>query len=213
MTPDYRFLTPKTPSPEHALDRQWYVRVEGTSYGPYDDRTLWAYVQESRVTAHSEVSLRPDRGFRPARDWLEIAHWFHGAKAQTPLPQTYVTQTHASETLSVEPDIHPAPSTQMELKLLLIVANIRSGRLSLFTQTLMSLGQMRALTPSTWLVESQISSDDTKAVLGPALSSKDSLLILDASNVEFSSYNLGVDGDADGLSTHHAETTGRLFGG
>ncbi|MEL6687582.1 MAG: hypothetical protein AAFP97_08165 [Pseudomonadota bacterium] len=76
----------------------------------------------------------------------------------------------------------------------------------------MTLGQMRALTPSTWLIESQVDAENAKAILSPALASSDSLLVLDASEAMFASYNLGVDGDGTALAPRTANTTGRLFG-
>lgn len=218
MTPDSRFLMPKTPSPDYALERQWYVRVEGETYGPYDDQTLWGFVQESRVTAHSEVSVRPDRGFRPARDWLEIAHWFH-TPAMQPQALQPVHHQNVQEQPLYEPYYEPIQETMaaqpveeftqptVSTNLLLIVANIRSGRLSLFTQTLTTLGQMRPLTASSWLVESEIDPENAKSVLSPALATSDSLLILDASDALFASLNLGIDGDEPMNSP-----TGRLFG-
>ena len=226
MTPDYRFLMPKNPTADHALDRQWYVRVEGETYGPYDDATMWGFVQESRVTVHSEVSVRPDRGFRPARDWLEIAHWFHPPVTQ-PVAQP-VTQSRSPEP-RYEPVREPAfeptqnnagasqpqeyvPAASQSTNLLLVVANIRSGRLSLFTQTMTTLGQMRPLTASTWLVESAIDPENAKSVLSPALASTDSLLIVDASDAVFASCNLGIEGD-DGFTPTHSAPTDRLFGG
>ena len=220
MTPDSRFLMPKTPSAEHALERQWYVRVEGATYGPYDDQTLWGFVQESRVTAHSEVSMRPDRGFRPARDWLEIAHWFHAPamnrpepQYERPAPQMYQEPAYEPVQTEMSPQEWEEPAkVASSTNLLMVIANIRSGRLSLFTQTLTTLGPTQPLTASTWLVESEIDPENAKSVLSPALATSDSLLILDASDAVFASLNLGIEDDSGHKPTGSASSN-RLFGG
>ncbi|MGB3456166.1 MAG: hypothetical protein WBG08_04780 [Litorimonas sp.] len=186
MTPDYRFLAqPARPelapamSTSQTLDsRAWYVKTEGTVYGPFDDRTVWTYVQEGRVTAHSLLSLRPDGGYLPARDWLEIAHWFT-------LPATHAENSSSAMTPKVEP--------ALPLRLSMVVADIKSGRLSLFIHALETVGEVQSLSTSTWLVETSLDPESIRAVLGPTLSVKDKLLVLDATHAETASYNYGAD--------------------
>ena len=192
MTPDYRFIVPKSQQSHPSTSREWYVRVEGLAYGPYDDQALWSYVQESRVTPQSEVSMRADRGFRPAQDWIEIAHWFHVQQAKP----AYITPSA------------PAVKPQSEMpKLSIVIANIRSGRLALFAQALKSAGEMQNLTASTWLLESAYGPEEVKTVLTPTLANTDTLLVLDATNVDIASFNLGIEGETGPVPT----TSGRLF--
>ena len=40
----------------HPQERNWYIQVDGQAYGPFDDKTLWAFMCEGRVTALSLIS-------------------------------------------------------------------------------------------------------------------------------------------------------------
>ena len=92
-------------------------------------------------------------------------------------------------------------------KLSIVIANIRSGRLALFAQALKSAGEMQNLTASTWLLESAYGPEEVKTVLTPTLANTDTLLVLDATNVDIASFNLGIEGETGPVPT----TSGRLF--
>jgi hypothetical protein len=177
MTPDTRFLT--TPQPKAAAtdDRSWYVRAQDTVYGPFDDKTVWTYVQEGRVTAQSSLSLRPDGGYMAARDWLEIAHWFTVPSMETAEP-------------TPEPVVEP-----IETMLALVVADIQSGRTAIFTQAMESIGAIQPLSNSAWLLEATLSPENIRSILGPTLSVSDRLLVLDATHADVATYNFGFDAE------------------
>jgi len=44
--------------------RQWFIQVDGQAYGPFDDRTLWSYMIEGRVSAQSLISQTANTGYR-----------------------------------------------------------------------------------------------------------------------------------------------------
>ena len=179
MNQDYRqIMASPTGQNGPSSERAWYIRVSGTVYGPFDDRTVWTYVQEGRVTALSDLSMRPESGYQPAKNWLEIAHWFHA-----PVVEPAATAT-------------PVPPVQPQYTaLMLIMAEIRSGRSMAFTQTLESLGEAQRIGESVWLLRSTSDPQHMKSVLGPTLSVSDRLFVLDATDSEFSAYNLGSDID------------------
>lgn len=178
MNQDYRHTMETSGGKDGAAERLWYIRVSGTVYGPFDDRTVWTYVQERRVTALSDLSTRPDHGYQPAKNWLEIAHWFL-APVVEPAPQ-----------------LAPAPPTQPKhTSLMLVMAEIRSGRSMAFLQTLQSLGDAQRIGDSVWLLQSNSDPEQMKSVLGPTLSVSDRLFVVDATYSEFSAYNLGSEVD------------------
>lgn len=178
MNQDYRHTMETNGGNDGAAERLWYIRVTGTIYGPFDDRTVWTYVQEGRVTALSDLSMRPDHGYQPAKNWLEIAHWFLAPVVEHP------------------PEPTPAPPVQPKhTSLMLVMAEIRSGRSMAFLQTLQSLGDAQRIGDSVWLLQSNSDPEQMKSVLGPTLSVSDRLFVVDATYSEFSAYNLGADVD------------------
>lgn len=178
MNQDYRRTMEPSGGNDGAAARLWYIRVSGTVYGPFDDRTVWTYVQEGRVTALSDLSMRPDHGYQPAKNWLEIAHWF------------------LAPTVEQAPAIVPAPPVQPKFtSLMLVMAEIRSGRAMAFLQTLEALGDTQRLGDSVWLLQSNSDPEQMKSLLGPTLSVSDRLFVVDATYSEFSAYNLGPDVD------------------
>jgi len=178
MNQDYRHSMKSNDGNGAAAGRLWYIRVSGTVYGPFDDRTVWTYVQEGRVTAMSDLSTRPDNGYQPAKNWLEITHWF-----QAPMVDPTVAAI-------------PAPPAQPQFSsLMLVMAEIRSGRSMAFLQTLQTLGEAQRIGDSVWLLQSNSDPEQMKSVLGPTLSVSDRLFIVDATYAEFSAYNLGADVD------------------
>ncbi|WP_298912821.1 hypothetical protein [uncultured Algimonas sp.] len=163
---------------ETQADKRWYVCVSDAVYGPFSDPTLWGYVQEGRVIAASDLSLRPDGGFLPAKDWLEIAHWFH-----TPIPSPVVETTAQA-----------LPVTYANLAL--VMAEIRSGRTADFLRDLRRAGEETRLGETVWLLRTNASPDQAHALLGPSLGVGDSLFVMDATHAKFSAYNLGEDANA-----------------
>ena len=55
--------------------RQWYIQVDGQAYGPFDDRTLWSYMIEGRVSAQSLVSQSANMGYRLVSSDPGLMNW------------------------------------------------------------------------------------------------------------------------------------------
>ncbi|MEM7729896.1 MAG: hypothetical protein AAF311_11580 [Pseudomonadota bacterium] len=180
MTPDYTSRPEPKRASQTTAERAWYILTAGNVYGPFDDKTVWTYVQEGRINGSSELSLRPDGGWMAARDWLEIAHWFTAPRSAA---NTAIAPTPSSETIAV-----PKPVSK---SLSLVVADIKSGRSAMFNQVLYGVGEVQGLSDSTWLVESEIGPDEMRTVLGPTLSVNDKLLVMDATDAEVATYNFG----------------------
>lgn len=181
MQSDFMTLRPVTPNAVSAPERQWYVRLDNTVYGPFDDRAVWTYVQEGRVTAASHMSLRPDNGYQPASSWLEIAHWF-----QTPIVEIPTA-------IAPEPD--PEPEAPAFAAVMMIMAEINSGREAIFEQTLQSFGDAYRLGEALYMVRCNIDELELRSILGPTLAVNDRLLIADTTHASFAGYNLGTEVD------------------
>ena len=146
--------------------RRWYIRVDGTVYGSFDDNTLWAYVCEGRVTEQSELSLSPTTGFYPAGQRREIAHWFQNQAPVAP----------------------PAPEPEY---VSLVMAEIRSGHQLQFMQTLQSVGDTQRIGNTVWLVHSTTTLERLSDMLKPMLAPTDRLFMADVTPSDYAAINLG----------------------
>ena len=141
----------------------WYVQVDGTAYGPFDDATLMGFMTEGRVTAQSFLRSGTQGAFRQLTTYPGLMRALPQAEA-TPQP---------AETVS------------------LVMAEIRSGRSMGFLQTLQSLGQVQRIGDTTWLLRARASADDVCSVLSAPLGPEDRLFVVDAGASARASFNLG----------------------
>ncbi|MGB6231428.1 MAG: DUF4339 domain-containing protein [Litorimonas sp.] len=145
-------------------ENAWYVSVDGQTYGPFDDTALWSFVREGRVTAQSNVSRTPTGPFAPALSRAEIAHWFGARRVAAPV----------------------APPS-----LLLVMADLRSSQSIAFLQTLQAMGTVERVGEAVWLLQTRDGVEHARSVLVPTLSAIDGLVILDATQADIATANLG----------------------
>ncbi|GLQ19156.1 hypothetical protein ACFFUB_12130 [Algimonas porphyrae] len=175
---------------------RWYVRVDGVVYGPFDDQTLWTYVQEGRITGVSELSRHPATGYCSAASEPELAHWFRQAEPVPTVQQT-PTSTHAT-TASVN---QPAAAV------LLVMAEIPSERAMTLLQALQSVGDTQRLGHSVWLVRAVMTADQLRDTLSRSLNPADRLFVMDATTADHATLNLGQMVEA--RMRHMLASTGR----
>jgi len=58
-----------------ATARDWFIQVDDQAYGPFDDKTLWAFMCEGRVNALSLISHSANTGFRPVSADPGLMNW------------------------------------------------------------------------------------------------------------------------------------------
>lgn len=58
-----------------SVQNNWYVQVEGQSYGPYSAEQMKAYVIEGRVAPQSFISPSEMQSFAPAHQFPEYLSW------------------------------------------------------------------------------------------------------------------------------------------
>jgi len=82
-----------------SAQNQWYVQVQGQSYGPYSPGMMQAFVKEGRVTAQSVISREPAQGYATAASFPEFGHWSGQQQAQAPLQLTQPVAEPAPQVL------------------------------------------------------------------------------------------------------------------
>jgi hypothetical protein len=153
--------------------RQWYIQVDGQAYGPFDDKTLWSYMLEGRVSAQSLISHSPNMNFRPVSADPGLMNWL----------------AQASTTPKAEPQTTARPTVFM------IMAEIKSGRGMNFLQTLQSLGATQRLGETVWVLQARTTAETLRDVLSQPLGASDRLFILDSFANETAWFNLSSEMD------------------
>ena len=149
-------------TPSHSPAR-WYVRVDDSVYGPFDDATLRDYMREGRVTAQSFISQDVRGEFRQV--------------ATYPAMMLAIGESPAAASQALAPR--------------LIMAEIRSGRSLQFLQLLQTLGPSQRVGDSVWVLSSALDAAALCDVLSRPLGQQDRMMVLDAKDAPRASFNLG----------------------
>lgn len=166
------------PHPNAPAQRQWFIQVDGQAYGPFDDRTLWQYMNEGRVSAQSLISQAPNTGYRPVSADPSLMNW---------LAQIPSTATVTPETVTPEPQTVPT--------VFMIMGEIRSGRGMEFMQTLQSLGPTQRIGSTVWLLQSRTDVETLRDILSQPLGADDRLFVLDSFANQTAWFNLSPEMD------------------
>ncbi|MEP4051589.1 MAG: hypothetical protein ABJN22_05030 [Litorimonas sp.] len=154
--------------------RQWFIQVDGQAYGPFDDKTLWEYMIEGRVSAQSLVSQFANTGYRPVSADPGLMNWIAQATDRTPK------------------DPEPEPSQTV----FMIMAEIKSGRGMNFLQTLQNLGPTQRLGNTVWVLKARAEAETLRDILSQPLGADDRLFVLDSFANETAWFNLSPEMDA-----------------
>jgi len=167
-----------------AAQRQWFIKVDGQAYGPFDDKTLWEYMIEGRVSAQSLVSQTAGTGYRPVSADPGLMNWIaqaaQGSQAQA--------QTQAKA--KAQPTPHLPPTVFM------IMAEIKSGGGMNFLQTLQTLGPTQRLGSTVWILQARAQAETLRDVLSQPLDADDRLFVLDSFANQTAWFNLSPEMDA-----------------
>lgn len=168
---------PHPPQGPEPAQRIWYIQVDGQAYGPFDDRTLWQYMTEGRVSAQSLISQAPNTGYRPVSADPSLMSWL----GQIPSLET----------------MHPNAGSAVHAKatVFIIMGEIRSGRGMDFMQTLQSLGPTQRLGTTVWLLKAQTDAQTLRDILSQPLGADDRLFVLDSFENQTAWFNLSPEMD------------------
>ncbi len=154
--------------------RQWFIQVDGQAYGPFNDKTLWEYMVEGRVSAQSLISQTANSGYRPVSSDPGLMNWVAQATGQAnQLP---------------EPAYPPT--------VFMVMAEIRSGRGMNFLQSLQSLGPTQRLGSTVWILQARAEAETLRDVLSQPLGADDRLFVLDSFANKTAWFNLSPEMDA-----------------
>jgi len=156
------------------IQRQWFIQVDGQAYGPFDDRTLWDYMVEGRVSSQSLISQTANTGYRPLSADPGLMNWLAQATDKSP----------------PEPEIQAAPTVFM------IMAEIKSGGGMNFLQTLQTLGPTQRLGTTVWILQARAEAETLRNILSQPLGADDRLFILDSFANKTAWFNLSSEMDA-----------------
>jgi len=157
--------------------RQWFIQVDSQAYGPFDDRTLWSYMIEGRVSAQSLVSQSANTGYRPVSADPGLMNWL----------------SQATESQKRQPRQQTSPAVKPTV--FMIMAEIRSGHGMNFIQSLQSLGPTQRLGGSVWILRAQTNAETLRDVLSQPMGAEDRLFILDSFANETAWFNLSAEMD------------------
>ena len=169
----------------HPQERNWYIQVDGQAYGPFDDKTLWAFMCEGRVTALSLISQSANADYRPISANPGLMNWLN----QVPAPQT--AQASTAQTSPAQTSSQP----EGKISVFMIMAEIRSGRGMDLMRTLQGLGPVQRIGDTVWILQARVRANDLRDILSQPLGADDRLFILDSFANETAWFNLSLDMD------------------
>ena len=153
--------------------RQWYIQVSGQAYGPFEDKTLWEYMLEGRVSAQSLISNFANTDFRPVSADPGLMNWL----------------TQATNQPVAEPEVELSPTVFM------IMAEIKSGGGMNFLQSLQTLGPTQRLGSTVWVLQARVKAETLRDILSQPLGAEDRLFVLDSFANETAWFNLSPEMD------------------
>lgn len=160
------------------MQRQWFIQVDGQAYGPFEDRTLWEYMVEGRVSAQSLVSQTANTGYRPLSADPGLMNWL----------------TQATEQPNLQAQVESKP--QIAPTVFMIMAEIKSGGGMNFLQSLQTLGPTQRLGSTVWVLQARAEAETLRDILSQPLGADDRLFVLDSFANETAWFNLSPEMDA-----------------
>ena len=75
--------------PPHPLDAEWFIHIDGATYGPYSGHRLGEFLKEDRINGATQVLLVGTENWVHASEDLRLASLFRPARQnQPPAPVT-----------------------------------------------------------------------------------------------------------------------------
>jgi hypothetical protein len=158
-------------TPEKTAVAGWWVQVRGQAYGPYSAQQLSRFIAEGRVRPATQISNKPDSGWREARRIDGLMHSLRTA-------QTSANSNNAPEPANI-----------------FVFAQIQSGAWNGFTAALEGMGLLCELAPGLWLVRTLHSAGILRNTLSQTLEMGDKFVVMDATRDRFAWFNLGPEID------------------
>ncbi len=160
---------------DDGITMTWFVKVEGSVYGPYTGAQMRAFITEGRVAAHSIVSDERDGEFASAAATPQLKAWLDEARRapneKRPLPADAKTANF------------------------IISAELADGNDTAFVGALGEFGDVQPISAGVWILRGAASAAHLRNELSHLLGKDEKLLVVDASRDRSAWFNLGRDAD------------------
>ncbi|MCP5432516.1 MAG: DUF4339 domain-containing protein [Alphaproteobacteria bacterium] len=162
---------------------RWRVRIGERVYGPYGADQIKTYVDEGRILATSLLAPEGSEDWRKAARHPELAVYFAHASEVTREGTNESAQEGAAAT---KPDGEGN---------VLIFLEDRWRPDNALESAIRKLGRAQRIHPSLWVLRTRFSAHAIRSHLSQYLDENDHLFVVDATNDQAASYNMGPDAD------------------
>ena len=162
-------------------DTAWYLTANNKLFGPYSHEQMKDFAIQRRVGPQSLVRHGDEGSFMLAQQHAALAKLFEDAANNA---GSVKAETSAGHAVTGIPDGKASNFA--------IIVDFRSGSIRQFEAELKGLGRVFRLNGSTWLLQSERSSNSLKTSLAPYVGTEDPLLIVDCGRNRLAWHNLGV---------------------
>jgi hypothetical protein len=100
-------------APPHPLDGEWYIHLNGETYGPYSGHRLGDFLKEGRIDGSTQVLVVGTENWIHASEDRRLASLFRAARQQSQLPAP-VTAGAGATIVQVTNQIAPHPAMFMD---------------------------------------------------------------------------------------------------
>lgn len=100
-------------APPHPLDNEWFVHIDGETYGPYSGHQLSEYLKEGRIDGATQVLAVGNENWQHASEDRRLAALFKPTRQQNQLPAP-VTAAAGATVVQVTNQIAPHPVMFMD---------------------------------------------------------------------------------------------------
>lgn len=96
-------------SQPHTVQNNWYVQVNGQSYGPYDEQQMRGFCTEGRINEQSIISQSANQGYAPAAQFQSFLQWTGQLQPQQQYQQQPLQLTQAVPSNPQATPLQPRP--------------------------------------------------------------------------------------------------------
>jgi hypothetical protein len=163
----------------------WTMSVGGRTYGPYTSEQMQSFAVEGRLAAYSLVARSEDGQFGPASQDPDLAFLF---KPPAPVEKGPDLAAEAPRAFGQgEVSAHDEPAH------FLIVADMKSGSISVLEEEIYRIGPAYSIMPQAWVLSTELAIGTLRNILIQKLGKLDVIVVVDASHDKISWCNLGIE--------------------
>ena len=159
----------------------WFVSANNKMFGPYSHEQMKDFAHQKRVGPQSLVRLGDEGSFITAAKHAALAKLFEEAPITSGVMRAESGAGHPV-----------AGMPEGEVSNFAVIADFRSGSIRQFEAELKGLGRVFRMNTSTWLLQTERSSNSIKMTLAPYVGAEAPLLIIDCGRNRLAWHNMGV---------------------